>query len=854
MKINRIFAGLLLAMSLAPMLGHAADFNLIPRPAELAEGTGSFAFGKSTAVCVQGKDAQQVAEFFLKKVNASTGWDLALSDKRPKTGYVSFVVDSRFRSGVTSTSNPDSESEAYRLSVTKNGVTLMASTSDGLFRGMQTLLQLLPPEVEKAGGAKGVAAWEVPAVDINDAPRFSYRGIMLDPCRHWLPAEDVKRQIDMLATLKFNRLHWHLTEDQGWRVESTRHPELNKLGSVRTEGDGSTYGGYYTKDEIRDVVAYAKERHMEVIPELEMPGHELAAIATYPNLSCRGESITPRIIWGVEDIVMCPGKEDMFRFLEDEIDEFVELFPSKYFHIGGDESPREEWAQCPNCQKRMKDLGLTKEAQLQDYIIERMAKYLASKGKTIIGWDEILEGGNLDPSAVVMSWRGEEGGITAAKMNHHVLMTPGSHGLYFDHFQGDPITEPNAIGGYSTLEKVYSYDPVPAELHEQGKDSYVLGVQANNWSEYIHNSNVLEYRLYPRALALSEVAWSPLEGRSFADFQRRCDGDGALRLEAHGMNFHIPVPEQKGAQCNNIAFLDSYTLELTTTRPVRIVYTTDTAEPTATSAEYTEPLTFTTSTVVKARCILPSGAMGAVRTFNIKKDVWHKAVECPKQKCPTTCNAEAPKKGKNRQQCHEADAICGQQAMPQPVQGVRMRVAYGNYTFNGNVPPCAWTIDSIAPRLESVRNVEKVPASVRNVKNYAATAECLVDIPEDGIYEFFTLNSALWLDGEMLVDNRDLFIPRMSYNGTQIALKAGKHRLKTLFVGGIFSGWPSYWDAANVRYRKQGVSEFTDIKPEQCSVLPQHGRPMQACGNMPQKPYCKKNCKKADCKKDCKKH
>ena len=246
--------------------------------------------------------------------------------------------------------------------------------------------------------------------------------------------------------------------------------------------------------------------------------------------------------------------------------------------------------------------------------------------------------------------------------------------------------------------------------------------------------------------------------------------------------------------------------------------------------------------------------MGAVRTFNIKKDVWHKAVECPKQKCPTTCNAEAPKKGKNRQQCHEADAICGQQAMPQPVQGVRMRVAYGNYAFNGNVPPCAWTIDSIAPRLESVRTVEKVPSSVRNVKNYAATAECLVDIPEDGIYEFFTLNSALWLDGEMLVDNRDLFIPRMSYNGTQIALKAGKHRLKTLFVGGIFSGWPSYWDAANVRYRKQGVSEFTDIKPEQCSVLPQHGRPMQACGNMPQKPYCKKNCKKADCKKDCKKH
>ena len=867
MKLNRLFVGMMLAMSLSSMQGFATDFNLIPRPATLVEGTGTFAFGQSSAVTVQGKDAQEVAQFFVNKVNSSTGWQLAVSTKKVKSGAVNFVLDPKFKSKVTSTSNPDSNNEAYRLVVAREGVTLTAATADGLFRGMQTLFQLLPPEIEKTGAAKGVAAWQIPAVDIDDAPRFSYRGIMLDPCRHWLPAEEVKRQIDMLATLKFNRLHWHLTEDQGWRVESTKHPELNKLGSVRTEGDGSTYGGYYTKDEIRDVVAYAKERHIEVIPELEMPGHELAAIATYPNLSCRGEKITPRIIWGVEDIVMCPGKEDMFRFLEDEIDEFVELFPSKYFHIGGDESPREEWANCPNCQKRMKDLGLTKEAQLQDYIIERMAKYLASKGKTIIGWDEILEGGNLDPSAIVMSWRGEEGGITAAKKNHHVLMTPGSHGLYFDHYQGDPITEPNAIGGYSTLEKVYSYDPVPAELREQGKDSYVLGVQANNWSEYIHNASVLEYRLYPRALALSEVAWSPLEGRDFADFQRRCDGDGALRLEAHDMNFHIPVPEQKGAQCNNIAFLDSYTLELTTTRPVRIVYTTDTADPTAASAEYTGPLTFTTSTVVKARCILPSGAMGAVRTFNIKKDVWHKALACQQNmapKCqPQDCKKEGKqaKKGKDSKKKCAATQECEAPAMPQPVQGVRMRVAYGNYAFNGNIPACAWTIDSIAPRLESVRTVEKVPSSVRNVKNYAATAECLVDIPEDGIYEFFTLNSALWLDGEMLVDNRDLFIPRNSYNGTQIALKAGKHHLKILFVGGVFSGWPSYWDAANVRYRKQGVMEFTDIKPEQCSVMPQH-KPQHACGNAPQMGKCPKadgkkggckdgKCPKDDGKKDC---
>ena len=840
MKLNKLLVGALMAMSLTATSAYADDFNLIPQAVQLNQGVGSFTLSAKTAISVKGEGAQQVAEFFAAKVNASTGFGLKVSKTAAKSG-ITFVVDSKFDNGITSTANPNCQDEAYRLQVTGATVTLTARTADGLFRGIQSLFQLLPPQVEKAGGAKGVAAWSIPAVDIMDAPRFGYRGVMLDPCRHWLPAEDVKRIIDVLATYKFNRIHWHLTDDQGWRVQSDRYPELNKKGSFRVEGDGSIHGGFYTKDEIRDVVAYAKERHIEIVPELEMPGHELAAIAMMPELSCRGEEITPRIIWGVEDIVMCPGKELMFEFLQNEIDEFCELFPYQYFHIGGDESPRGEWKNCPNCQKRMKDLGYTQEAQLQDYIIERMAKYLKSKGKSIIGWDEILEGGNLEPSAVVMSWRGEEGGIEAAKKNHYVLMTPGSRGLYFDHFQGDPITEPNAIGGYSTLEKVYSYDPVPEELRKEGKDAFVLGVQANNWSEYIHNPEMLEYRLFPRALALSEIAWSPVESKNFADFQRRADGDAALRLDAHNINYHIPVPEQVGAQCNNIAFLDSYTLELTTTRPERIVYTVDTSDPSVTSTEYTKPLTFTTSTVVKARCVLPNGELGAVRTFNIMKDRWHAAMpECKKCKegaeaapAGDCCKTDVPlpqpmtkKERKARKKQFPKGAIVDftpvpVHACPKPVQGVHMRVAYGDFDFSGgNIPCCAWTIDSIAPRLESVRTVEDVPASVRNVKNYAAEVECFVDIPEDGIYEFFTLNSALWLDGEILVDNRAVKIPRMSYEGSQIALKAGRHQLRTLFVGGIFSGWPTYWDAAQVQYRKQGETKLQPIKPEQCTTLP----------------------------------
>lgn len=839
-----------MAMSLTASSAFATDFDLIPKAVQLTEGVGQFTLTNKTAISVKGEGAQQVAEFFVNKVNASTGFELQVGKAVAKSG-ITFVVDPKFNNGIASTANPNCQQEAYRLQVTGANVTLTAQTSDGLFRGLQTLLQLLPPQVEKAGAAKGVGAWTIPAVDINDAPRFGYRGIMLDPCRHWLPAKDVKRLIDVLATYKFNRIHWHLTDDQGWRVQSDRYPELNKKGSFRVEGDGSIHGGFYTKDEIRDVVAYAKERHIEIIPELEMPGHELAAIAMMPELSCRGGEITPRIIWGVEDIVMCPGKELMFEFLQNEIDEFCELFPYEYFHIGGDESPRGEWKDCPNCQRRMKELGYTKEAQLQDYIIERMGKYLKSKGKTFIGWDEILEGGNLEPSAVVMSWRGEEGGIEAAKKNHYVLMTPGSHGLYFDHFQGDPITEPNAIGGYSTLEKVYSYDPVPEELKKEGKDNYVLGVQANNWSEYIHNPEVLEYRMFPRALALSEIAWSPVEGKDFADFQRRVDGDAALRLDAHNINYHIPVPEQKGAQCNNIAFIDSYTLELTTTRPEKIVYTVDTSDPSVTSTEYTVPLTFTTSTVVKARCVFPNGQLGAVRTFHIMKDRWHKAMpehcrqfdvakaECCKNNEPQP----AAKSSRKAQKKQKADVVTVQpvahDCCKKPVQGVHMRVAYGDFEFSGNnIPCCAWTIDSIAPRLESVRTVEKVPGSVRGVKNYAAEVECLVDIPEDGIYEFFTLNSALWLDGEILVDNRAVKIPRMTYEASQIALKAGKHHLRTLFVGGIFSGWPTYWDAAQVQIRKQGETKLQPILPEQCSVMPRTCNKAQ--NNCVQSSTCKK--------------
>jgi hexosaminidase len=389
----------------------------------------------------------------------------------------------------------------------------------------------------------------IPFVEIFDYPRFAYRGMHLDVARHFFPISFVKRYIDYLARHKFNRFHWHLTDDQGWRIEIKQYPGLTSIGSKRNGtiigrypgkgSDNKNYDGFYTQDEIKEVVAYAKSRHIEVIPEIEMPGHASAAIAAYPWLSCfpNQQTLIPENMislksqqelkdgriklvqetWGVFDDVFCAGKDSTFLFLENVVDEVAELFPTKYFHIGGDESPKTHWIKCPNCQKRIKDLNLKDEHELQSYFVQRMEKHLNKKGKTLIGWDEILEGG-LAPRAIVMSWRGEKGGIAAAKEKHEAIMTPGSP-LYFDHTQTkkeDSVT----IGGFNPIENVYNYDPVPAELSLQERQ-YILGAQANLWTEYIEYPSKIEYMLFPRMSALSEVLWSPKEVKNWSGFLQR---------------------------------------------------------------------------------------------------------------------------------------------------------------------------------------------------------------------------------------------------------------------------------------------------------------------------------------------
>lgn len=425
--------------------------------------------------------------------------------------------------------------DAYRMACDSSGITIAASSESGFFYACQTLNQLLA--LYPAGN--------IPFFQMEDRPAFSWRGLHLDVCRHFFPAAEVKKILRVMSFYKLNVFHWHLSDDQGWRIEISRYPELQKISSQRNETlvghasarppvrDGRPHGGFYTKDEIRSVVAFADSLGIAIVPEIEMPGHAQAAIAAYPWLGVTGKNPGVWTDWGVSSYIMAP-KDSVFQFLETVLAEVIDLFPSKYIHIGGDEAIKDQWKASPQIQKQMKDLGLKDEHELQSWFIRRVEKYVNSRGRQIIGWDEILEGG-LAPNAAVMSWRGESGGMEAARMKHPVVMSPGSP-LYFDHYQSDDRgKEPLAIGGLNTLEKVYQYHPLPARLEEEARP-YILGAQANLWTEYIADSHHLEYMAFPRALALAESCWASKEKKDYAGFLSRLESHRKI-LRDFGVHF-----------------------------------------------------------------------------------------------------------------------------------------------------------------------------------------------------------------------------------------------------------------------------------------------------------------------------
>ena len=531
---HMLLAGTLILACSSCGVETTANYQVIPLPQEVAlsqESPFNLNDGTIIAYPEHNELLKRNAEFLAEYISQSTGHTLqtealAPGSEAPK-GAITLGLDPAI-----------GNREGYVLTVKADRVTLNGQTENGVFYGIQTLRKSIPAETK-------ATSILLPAGSIQDEPRFSYRGMHLDVGRHFFPIEFVKKYIDLLALHNMNTFHWHLTEDQGWRIEIKKYPKLTEIGAWRDrtvigrnteEYDNTRYGGFYTQEQAKEIVKYAGERYITVIPEVDLPGHMLAALAAYPEMGCTGGpyEVCPR--WGVFEDVLCIGNEKSMQFLEDVMAEIIDIFPSKYIHIGGDEAPRTRWEKCPKCQARIRteklkaDKNHTAEDRLQSYCMTRIEKLLNSKGRQIIGWDEILEG-DVAPNATVMSWRGEQGGIDAVLSGHHAIMTPGEY-CYFDSYQDAPYSQPEAIGGYLPLEKVYSYNPVPDSISADKQD-FILGVQANLWAEYIPTDEHMEYMLYPRAIALSEVAWTAPEKKSWDSFHERI-----LKI--------IPVLKEKG--------------------------------------------------------------------------------------------------------------------------------------------------------------------------------------------------------------------------------------------------------------------------------------------------------------------
>lgn len=522
--------------------------NIVPRPVAVKPSAGSFVLNGQTQILAVDRESRKTAgllnDFLLKQ----NGLHLRIGVDRPKReNFISF----------SQAGSRDLPKEGYRLVIGAKSIRVIGQPA-GLFYGMQTLAQLLPLGLQPT--------IELPDLDITDYPRFGYRGVLLDVGRHFFSVTYLKKLLDLAAQYKINRFHWHLTDDEGWRIEIKKYPRLT---------DVSSHGEYYTQEQVKDIVAYAQARFITVVPEIEMPGHSGAAVTAYPQLACTHGALAN---------VLCP-KEETFTFLQNVLSEVMALFPGRYVHIGGDEVQKDGWRQSPEAQAIMKREGLKDEDQLQSYFVRRMERFLTTKGKRTIGWDEILEGG-LAPNAIVMSWRGEAGGIEAARQKHKVIMSPSDY-CYFDYNQGDLKREPASIGGFIPLEKVYGYDPIPKELQGNERE-YVLGAQGNVWTEYISTPEYLEYMLFPRLLALSEVVWSPKAGNVYGDFRRRLAFQFD-RLDKQDVHFRIPEPD--GLKDFYTTTDDHAVVELSSLIPAaQIYYTLDGSPPTDNSTRYQSPL------------------------------------------------------------------------------------------------------------------------------------------------------------------------------------------------------------------------------------------------------------------------
>ncbi|MEN8116571.1 MAG: family 20 glycosylhydrolase [Bacteroidota bacterium] len=601
----------------------AQEINVIPKPLEVITNEGEFKITDNTKLLINitNKEEKEFAEMAHEILKNATGIDTEVASPELNNFKDNILVQ------INNPKSSELGNEGYTLNIKNDRVFLNANTTAGLFYGVQTLWQLLT----------GSGNNTLPCTEITDYPRFAWRGLHLDVSRHFMPAEFIYKYIDYIAMHKMNVFHWHLVDDQGWRIEIKKYPKLTEVGALRTdrehldwqsrketikESETKKYGGFYTQEEIKSIVEYAHKKHVTILPEIEMPAHVMSALAAYPEYSCTGEfqPVPPGGVWPITHI-FCAGNEATFEFLENILTEVMELFPSTYIHIGGDEATKTEWKKCEKCQKRMKDEGLEDEHKLQAWFIKRIEKFLNNNGRQLIGWDEILEGG-LNPSATIMSWRGSKPGVEAAQQGHDVVMSPVSH-CYFDYYQGNPSLEPKAFGGSITLKKVYHYEPVPEVLTES-EAKHILGAQANIWTEYIPNGEHVEYMIMPRMSALSEVLWSPKESKDWGGFSQRMDAQ-YRRFEKMGVNyaksaFQVSAQPELDPETKTV----KVSLSTEAWKP-EIRYTTDSSTPGANSTKYVSPFTIDKTITVKALVVKEGEAMSKPLATDF---LIHKAIAC----------------------------------------------------------------------------------------------------------------------------------------------------------------------------------------------------------------------------------
>jgi hexosaminidase len=692
--------------------------GIIPAPLSLIKTTGTFTFGKLTVVKAD-KPKDKAVELFKDFLVNNRGLANKVIKYSPKTkgGGTSVILTSRGAEKLPA--------EGYKLTITPRKITIIGKGA-GLFYGIQTLIQLFPVD-------KTIAA-NLPCLVINDEPRFGYRGMMLDVSRHFFDVAQVKKVIDLMAAYKLNNFHWHLVDGQGWRIEIKKYPKLTEVGGTRQQTmfgtnrdwpDGQPYTGFYTQDEIRDVVKYAAERYINIVPEIEMPAHSDAALRAYPELMCTPDTSVknPARTTGL----YCPT-EETFTFLENVLTEVMALFPSKYIHIGGDEANKQPWKESAFCQALMKQLNLKDEKELQSYFIQRMEKFINSKGRSIIGWDEILEGG-LAPNATVMSWTGEQGGIAAAQQKHNVIMTPQTTGLYFDHYQSRSPLEPVSFGRYAEFSETYKYEPIPKVLTADER-KYIVGVQGNLWTEYVPSVAKLQYQILPRIFALSEIAWSKPENKDYQSFSEVRLAKHFERLDAMHYNYRVPTAFEV---IDTMMVGAQFTMAPKTAVPgARIVYTLNGRDPLDTDLGYESPITFN----------IPAGERRVFKTVVISPS--------GRRSLPTSTVMynQAPVAAAN----YTGNSV-----------GLKFTLIKGNFTAPDQLDYAPKDSTGIAKTLETAEFRKTRPTSGVIYEGY-------ISIPADGVYNF---SSASYNDTQLFIDDN-----KIADNEGALSLLKGYHKIK----------------------------------------------------------------------------